>query len=704
MREVRYTLESSSYSPLRLSTDPKGWDEDSRSLERSFSKSAAGILQEFVTDIEFTGDGLEYIDKVERTEGFEANIICRREILNSADEWELDYEGRIDLLNKKRTRLGVQVSIVNGGLDEDLKNSFSEKYELSRLTDVDDNTIDALDYDKVLINGREILITTLLEDTEVLNIQGLRDVVSGGASDNVEAYYVPKLNKTYSGDPDVNSVFPFPLKPFQTASQFRPALTSTHHFLDTASLAGTKNIDIKVDATIQMPNSGVNNFYIILYTNKFNPINGNYEYVNAQTLKTVADAGLNTVIDETYSITTNLEEDESLSLVFYFQATTQSGSSLLWEIDQREVRIDMNETINFQSTTSNGLTVKKALERLSIINLGGNKIKTDFFTSGYFKDLLITNGKQIRGFSDSVETSFKELLESCSTVCNTYYGIETIKRVERIVVEPLNYFFSREVLMDIGKVNDVQTVYDASLIDSTIDIGYKKGGDYEERQGLDEYNTKSSFSHNLKKVDKKRDALSDFRADTFGIEITRRKQITDFPTEDTQFDKDNFFIDCYKNNDLYINRPYDMDFAVLPTGVFSPQTAYNLRITPKNNLHRLSNSISSIATYRNKKTIFQTGERNTELTTRLIDGTDRKENEDVINSAFAKALFQPIEYTFSKKLTPEQYNLLIGTTEGIPNYYKLIQFTDDENQTQYGYLMSYEPKDEGTFTLLKANI
>lgn len=698
MRQVRYILESNSYSPLLLSNDPKNWKDDNRKLKRKFDKSAAGILYDFITEVVFTGDGLEYIDRVERAEGFEANIICRREKLNFADEWELDYEGRIDLLNKKRTRLGVQVSLVNGGLDEDLKNSFSDKYELSRLTDVDDNTIESLDYDRVLINGREILITTLLQDDEPILIEGVENVLLG------DVFYVPGLNKTYSGDPDVGGVFPFPKNIANVNAQSPPDLNSTHHFLLNASLSGTKVITFTIDATITMPNAGTNKFYINIYRTSFNPSNAEYTVLETIPLYTNINADTQTVLNQSFSAVINVEEDDSLALAFNFDPVDNQNGNELWDIQQRLVKIDMNETINFRSTTSNGLTVKRALERLSLINLGSNRVRTDFYTNGDFKDLIITNGKQIRGFDDSVETSFKELLDSCSSVCNTYYGIETINRVQRIVVEDLGYFFRREILMDIGRVNDVQTNYDVSLIDSNIEIGYKKGGDYEENQGLDEYNTNSSFSHNLKKVDKKRDALSDVRADPFGIEVTRRKQLEDFPTEDTPYDKDNFFIDCYKNSDLYINRPYDMDFETLPTGVFSPSTAYNLRITPKNNLHRISNSICSIATYPNKKTIFQTGERNTELTTRLIAGTDRKENEDVINSAFAKALFQPIEYTFSKKLDPEQYNLLIGTTDGIPNYYKIIQFTDDENQIQYGYLLSYEPKDEGTFTLLKANI
>lgn len=707
MNRVRYYLTSKSQGRKLLITDPKGWDNDTRSLKRETKDNSFGILYDFATDLTFTKDGYNYITAAERSEGFEANIRCERYIRNFKDEWELDFIGYVDLLNKKETRTGVTISLIYGGLTEIIKSNLSEEYTLSRTEDLEGNDISLLELQDVLINGRDLNVVTLLEDNESKTIQGTADVLGGGALDNIEAYYIPVLNKTYSGDDKVQAVISTPLKPLENNNQFRPDLNSTHPFIFRSDDDAIRTLEIDIDCDVTSP-TGTGDGTLFLIKSKYVSSSNQFEYVSGTTLKTLNftesfGTSQTFTVNETFITNEDLQDDESLTLLWYFRTAVNTGSNLLWQIDQRVVKIDMQQTSSYQATKAQGLTIYNAAKRLSEIVTGENVVKSNYLTTGEFKDLIITNGKRLRGFGDSIELSFKKLFNSVSSVLNVYYGVEQTNNEDCLVLEPLDYFFRPEIGLELGRVNDVEENYNDDLINSSIEVGYNDAGDYEEEQGLDEYNTETEFTFNFKKVVNHRDAKSDIRADTIGIELTRRKPLSDFPTEDTQEDKDNFLIDCYKRDGFYINRPYSMDFILPPTGVFSPLTAYNLRLTPKNNLYRISNSFSFLSYYPNKSTVFVNSYRNSDVTTQLIGKDARNESENVINNALNRPLFQPYQVTCKVKLTEEQLRYLTSRTDGTPNYYKVISYISDKGVKEYGYFLSYEPNDEGSLSMLKAN-
>ena len=711
MVTIRYTLFSDSQGLKELKTQPKNWNEDTRKLVRS--TDSLGILYDHATGVEFTKDGYDFIVATERAEGFDARVICRRETLAQDLRWKIDYEGELDLTTKKQTKNGYEVEILSGGLSEELKAIYNDSYELARTKDVNDNDIPSIEYDLLQINGRNLLITSLLED-EAETITGVREVLVGGASGDIEAYYIPNTIKTFSGDADVESVISVPRKPIENGNAFRPTLNSTHAFLGRASVAGLKQITITIDCDINMPNGGTD-ASIILYKHVYNDVTSGLDFVSATTLKTVT--GNSNTVNEVFNRNIQVEQEEYLSLVFYMRAFTASGTDLMWSITQRTVKIEMEESSSFASTSGNGLTIKKAYERISLIATGKNRFKSDYFTSGEFKDAILANGKQIRGFGDSMELSLKDLNETCKVIFGTSMGVEKINGIERFRIEPINYFFNRTVLLDLGRVENVEETYYRGGLFGKVSTGYEKGGDYEENQGLNEYNTKSDFTHNFKKVDTSYDNLSKVRADTIGIELARRKNRLNAPDEDTRYDKDNFIVDAYstpvrefiggvltREYTLYVNRPYTFDFEQLPTGIFSPETAYNLRVTPRNNLQRVSNYFSWLASYGSKVTQFISGTRNTELTTKLNGQPIIKENDNILNSTLRKPLLLPTQVTFSRKLNPQEFETLVGTTNGVPNWYKMLSFIDDLGQLNYGFLLEYEPNDEGKFTLLKVNL
>src|SRR5690606_27661034 len=108
-----------------------------------------------------------------------------------------------------------------------------------------------------------------------------------------------------------------------------------------------------------------------------------------------------------------------------------------------------------------------------------------------------------------------------------------------------------------------------------------------------------------------------------------------YPDEDTPFDKDNFLIDAkllseQRRVSYYEVAKYSEHFEIAPTGVYSPLTAFNLRLSPLNNLHRHAPWFNSaIRKYPDKKLLHSNSEGNSQLQTKPIGKPLRKEHESV---------------------------------------------------------------------------
>ena len=90
------------------------------------------------------------------------------------------------------------------------------------------------------------------------------------------------------------------------------------------------------------------------------------------------------------------------------------------------------------------------------------------------------------------------------------------------------------------------------------------------------------------KIEQKYKSTSKYRADSYGAEFARRKSFLKFPTEDTKYDNSIWLFDLIRNplSSIFSQRLWQDDFSEEPTGVFSPSTAQNLRLSPFNMLLR----------------------------------------------------------------------------------------------------------------------
>ena len=688
MRKVRYILTTKSSGVVTLATDPDGWKDDERQIVRD--SKYYGLIYEFAGELSFSQDGYEIITQELSTNGHNSNILLRRDRLNYKDEWELDYIGALDVTTKKENDRTIAFKLSDAGLTKTIKAQFNEKFELDRLDSVNGTTIPALTYDIITLTGRNLLIDSKLQDNELKTITAVGDGVNG-----FENYYIPALTKTFSGDRNINSVFPFPLKPIDTGSDFRPLLNSSQFILLQNDVEKTIQVRTTLDLDIECNFSGYDAFvYLAVY--EFDGTNYTFKSsVNLVSQNEVPTTVLNINQVDTNDIT--LDVDDNLALIVYVKDIQQTGGSTFqYSVTQRNVLVETSEDSNFEQTPCEGLSVYNAINRLTEI-ITDNPLANSLGLRDEWKELYITNGFKIRGFDETITISLKEVMESIKSVLGYHYGIES----NLFRVDSFSTFFNLDPLMTL-QINDIEETYNDSLIFNSIQAGYKEGGDYEERQGLDEYNVRTTYNHGFQSTDKKLDLISDIRADSYAMEFARRQQFEDFPTEDTPYDKDNFFIDC-KTDGFLQPRLWQDDFSVLPTGVFSPETAQNLRLSPSSNVYRLSNTFAQIADYRSGVTKFASTEGNSELATTLIGGFEIKENEDIQNNTLDYPIVQPIDVSGIIKLTEAQFDLLKGMTNGQMNAYRSIRYFY-KGEEQLGFLQSYNNEGDGTIKLIKANL
>ena len=688
MRKVRYILTTKSSGVVTLTTDPDGWKDDERQIVRD--SKYYGLIYEFAGELNFSQDGYDIITQELLTNGHNANILLRRDRLNYNDEWELDYIGALDVTTKKENDSTISFKLSDAGLTKTIKAQFNEKFELDRLDSVNGTTITDLTYDTITLTGRNLLIDSKLQDNELKTITAVGDGVNG-----FENYYIPALTKTFSGDTNINSVFPFPLNPIDTGSDFRPSLNSSHFILLQNDIEKTIEVRTTLDLDIECNFSGYDAFiYLAVY--EFDGTNYTFKSsINLVSENEVPTTVLNINQVDTNNI--NLSENDSLALIVYVKDIQQtSGSTFQYSVTQRNVLVETSEDSKFRQTTCKGLSVYNAINRLTEI-ITDNPLANSLGLSNEWKELYITNGFKIRGFDETITISLKEVMESIKSVLGYHYGIES----NLFRVDSFSAFFNLDPLMTL-QINDIEETYNDSLIFNSIESGYKDDTDYEERQGLDEYNIGAIYNHGFQSTDKKLDLISEIRADSYGIEFARRKQFEDFPTEDTQYDKDNFFIDC-KVDGFLQPRIWSDDYSILPTGVYSPETAQNLRLSPSSNIYRLSNTFAQISDYRSGVTRFTSTEGNSKLATTLIGGFEIKENEDIQNNTLEYPIVQPIEVSGIIKLTEPQFDLLKGTTNGQMNAYRSIRYFY-RGQEQLGFLKSYNNEGDGSIKLIKANL
>lgn len=758
---VRYTLEYPPYGS-EIIQEPDNWRDDDKEFARN--KDYHGIITQFSNALTFVGNGADYILLVDELYGVQANIRLVKDVRNpQTDLWERDYEGYLDLSTLEIEKGQVKVKFNSGGLEQELKARESEQVEIERNTTMDGATMAPLRIDKVFLAGRRILLNTFynIDPTNDTATAYVHAGPSSGGTDRYRTVGVPLNIYSKSHDPAQNVIPETPANEIAGTNGImffaNNDVPRTLHIK--LSIDFTTNILAYDDV-----NHGFYRLCMSKYIDGINyvPVGPNDAPASKITLWSTEDnGGLQNMGGDHYTNPFTLQNSnpakswhvdwegdillqpgESLALEFYMKGnlggTFHDGTL---QVKAQDIVADLKiiEDSFVESSQSKFVLAYEFASRLIEI-MTGNKtaLRSDFLGRtdiGYPQDGKaalngFTHGFWVRGFdkkppsTDDTINSFKQLttswrdfISSMQAVWNVGLGIERVGFSEKIVIEELSYFYASQVTVRLPlKVSDVKQSVATEYYYSGLEFGYTKGGEYSEAMGLDEYNGKSTFTTIISRLKNTYSRLSNYRADSYGKEFARRKPKINYPTEDTSYDNDIFIMDLKRNafdtgnpgaQYLFNERLWQDDFAQAPTGTYSPETATNLRLSPFNILLRHGWVVSAgLTKYLSDYIRYGSSTANSSLKTKLVGGNEYAENGNIVNSELSRARYVPVYKEFVHQVDTSILQQLKGSTNingrMVPNFYGLIEFINENNEPERGYLINLKPN-EGKFKVLIYN-
>lgn len=712
--QVKYKLVNKDTNVSKwVEIDPKEWDNAERTLKRS--DKVYGMFTEFSKNLIFTKDAAEFLKEAYEFKDIEAHVELYEYRFHPQTEAPFLYTQSVfdfsDYFEDDKT---VKVPFKTGGLNAQIKSQLSNKFELDRLEALNENTIDALPLKQVALTSRDIFLISKFENTD-LSKTSTASVESNAGNTRDQTVSIP-LDLTSKSHEHGQYVFE------NSTGSETVGGTTMMFFLD-SDKERELNIDLSTSFNVffqQYEHVQWCRYQVCLTTYQ----NGNsfnlkerivLSELNLPTDQPFAVPSFTESISASFKGTKTILEGESLALEILLKSDMYSNNNAGVRAQAQNITASIvieEDSFNEDSQTQAVLMRDIGEKLLQIITGEKNRFNSETLSEGSaFENLAATTGFWIRHHYDkSMQFSLKDFFDTLDTTLNTGYTIEVINGVETLVLEDKKYFFQNQVVINLDEeVTDLQIKVEKKLCNASLDFGYKKGGDYEEAMGLDEYNVKSGFTLPITRVDTKYNKISPSRADAYAKEFARRKLKLDYPEEDTRYDKDNHLLDLKKGLGLNLEeRTWEDDFEEAPTGVYSPNTATNLRLTPSQIEQRHQWLYGSgIYKHQQSKVQFSSSEANKELTLKEVGKVARKESYNLNVKDLERPRFLNVKVIFEHPVTHDINQMIYGKTNInnrlIPNYFFKVAYKH-KGKTNYGYLMEYKKKDSkiGKFTLIKA--
>ena len=421
---------------------------------------------------------------------------------------------------------------------------------------------------------------------------------------------------------------------------------------------------------------------MVTYEDKSESGGGQWEYLSKEHLETSEAVGTS---DEFQTLVYQARFSKSLlagqSLGLYLKITSANDSDFITNTSE----LVLEEDTHHEPTHAQTILPFELFERLLRVMTGRTDfiLESDYFGRtdlGYAEDgdgayLGVSNGFWAREFNDkSLVTSWADAIKSYGVVADVSFDIKVKGAIEYVKLEARTPdYFTNKITQLPNIVDDVKLATSKEFSFSSISIGYEKGGDeYEEAIGLDEFNGKHSYATPISKNKQKLELVSKYRGDMTGFEFARRKPQKNFPTEDTRYDEDVFFLDMKKGDTaILLQRKFEDDYTTI-NNIYSPETATNLRLSPKQLLIKHGWFIKNCLTKHSDKYIhFNSATGNSRM---ILDGV--QENDNLFINLLNKEKFINVDIDFSHKVNLELFDEIQENINGI------IELTDDMGGTK----------------------
>ncbi len=722
--KVRYKLYSATLSKTIDISDPIGFENDEKELSRD--KTYFGIVRKTSDNLKFyqgcndgrrnTDGGYDFIMQIDDL-GINEVLYLIKERKYEGSYKEV-YRTEIDLstLEKSVDNNGVKFCTLKsfeGGFDSLIKARKGEEVELERLETMDGDTISEMPSKTFQLKGRKIY---------KYSNQSVSS--NGGGDERGENWWITEDGKynfiktkiNASSDTSFESV-----RNAQASNTFPGTGSSGDMFYNISD--GEKYLkitfDFDFDYDLQESSSGKALLVYTIYEN-----GGSYDILENVLIQSL-DIPFGSNITKSIVKNIKLLDGQSIS-VSIVDFGYSGGAFSKYTINKFEIIVE--ESSVYQKTQCKAYLMRDVFERFTYLITGKeNRFKSDFFNQGGIGEYMaITDGGLVRELPNwKLKTKLKDAIDSFIASWNLSVGIETYGYKQYLTIEPLQYFFSNRTVLSLPiKINNVKRTKAVEYIYSGLNIGYDGEGSYENIQGLDKTNGIVNRLTTIKRIENIYERISPYGTDDYEREIPRRLPYSTNPTTDTKYDEKVMILDGKPTNtDVLEQRAssyeivdkrsdYD-DFEEIPSGVFDPEGLTNGRWTPLAMTLRHGWWLrAGLTKYLDKDLLFGSSNGNTGLTGVFKQGADYpylkgieySENSNILASDLQGNLFYPEWIEFEHYVSDEMLDVLEGYEEinrvKCKNFYGLIEFINEDNKLEKGYLFNLKPNGKGKWKLL----
>lgn len=735
--DVRFTIYSEEKGS-QVIEDPKNWDESEREYTRNSEFN--GIFSKISNSLEFAKSGFKYLLDLYIGWGINPDIKLTKEVKNpnlASEDWTIVEEGYPNLSTfsyNEENRL-AKVKFDEEPFWQKINNRKKEKYDLGVDTSPDDIYLGELPTRTMYAHGRKILLNSYFEIDPVqqpkwdlhmrtfgsnqvrTTNKGLPfKIIANSDQENITNTSDNNSSDGYSDDQNGSGTSEFFLS--SDVNKFGVKFKMTFTFTLTRVFADdTENESL--------------NFFFRRYNNA-----DQLDLAESTTILSIANP--QNKVGETFTISHEVETDIAIGDSFAYIAQGQADRdgflhnfSLDCDLSNLEGSLQVIEDSAFPVTQHEVLLPFEKFDRLTTILTGEeNKFYSEYFGRtelGYDEDgegayKVCATGYQVRGFPRLVNegtdeeritqynTSFTEAFTSYNSDNPLAVIIENSGTGRRLRIEPLSFVYQKFSNIQLKNSNEFLLVtnlerkVDMKRIYSHVEFGSKNGGtDYEEAFGLDEYNGKTEGRTVINKVENTYTAISDYRKDSYGHEFCRRQQFSEDPDADTRYDEHIFMLDCIFENNTIRLKLWSDDFEEEPTGIYSPETAFNLNMSPANALMRHSAFINAGLQKNQEDFITLTSSNaNSSLVTKKSGQSYLPESGDISNSELLRPFYIPELLEFDCPIDIDLLKSIEGlNSENIANVYGFMVMKTRSGFEQV-YIDSVKISDGGKFVCTKA--
>jgi hypothetical protein len=758
----RVTLTNPTLGTLILTKQPKGISDIAPTIKRGENH---GLTTEIDVKLEFfcNGAGKEFIDQVLLNDGIDGEVLIDIDafcgcvpdveapdysedysddygsiISGGCDEdFEEFYLGQLELQTWTTDGVFTKVNIKPRGILETVKNRLDTKVDLFAEETLDGTAIDPWTYGadhEITMHSKEIVFKSnvIMDSGEYAEVPGL--FMSLGITDNLFCEMPLELSDydelgvnvmtsdflSYNGSGTPEAIY-------TNDGDESVDITVTYNFVGNISelsalgRAYGLRIKYKVDNTFY----GTGSTTIQAYS----PFVGGGGVENIQAVNISGSFGITVTSGKSFYL---FAEFEGYNTGGIFNPTPL----VIFDFSTAEVILSQASVTD--DTTTKAFAVFEAGAQIArVITDQDDSFRSNIFgrtnsepysydENGCGSFTALTNGFMVRGYpttgdnARTIRMSMNDFFKGLNPIWNLGMGIEKINDIYYIVVDSKDYFYDVDtVIMTINNIPDFKRSEAPEYYYSQINAGYELW-ETEFTAGLDEFNTKRQFNTGIKAVGNNLELISPLVAAGYRIERARRNRFSDAFSEDSEDDEDNYIICLSRDSYGYGVDPFlneaekDENFVTDGvTNVNSPETAYNLRISPMRNILRHSNIINAgLTKYPAREIKFTSGEGNYKMTSEFEDddcpgrwnNNEIAENEnfewDDANNSDSTPIWLPEIIEFQYPLTLTQWKTIEANPKGVFNV------SDSTTDHIKGFILElkYKPGDVSDFKLLRAYV